>query len=590
MGEIEFHPLRAGSLQTDKPEGILHSTPPHKLTDATATIRRKAITSEITEEDPLVSSQHTNPLISYTQRYIIEDQQVEDSQCARRLRIGAKIIAALYGSTGGVPYIEVTCKAGQGILVFCVAFASGNVIASGAAAIWAALRIAQAFDPISEEEKKILHSSKSKNVLKHVACNLFGIIASIPGTYQIYKYNQQKLLAIPGFLYNYMPSTVGYYELANPSSLFQKFLSKFRRKDAVVREAEEFKENFSKQIDEHVVPTIVSNSKVRRKLFMDAIEADDKFIVSLGDEDQFQDAPEADDKFIVSLGDEDQLQDAPKADDNIILSATNQQHKEDAAILDDTTKVKKFMKKVTSITSEKNTSEPPEEWKGGCPRTTTQILSMIFPTANVIVNYLLNYELSLLFSDSPFLCHPLAIITTLPILMVDVLANYETSSAVFDAIYNKVRKRDRATFMSTYYSTLNVIIPIISVTLTCLSVTGAWVIARDAVQNSFFNAYGMVYILPVLALIDIAISQSFQMRDVLHDAVHYVSTFRKGTVAETVKKVNKLDKLKSTISNADPAILYDFKAKMKDSRTDHEGSLLQENVKLDESTVSLATQ
>lgn len=552
--DIEIHPLRTSSLQTHNPDVILDTPIPNLLTDPSVAQRREVLTSEIIEENPLISSQQTNPLISFTHRYVIDDQSLEESPCCYKLRVGAKILAALYGASGGVPYIEVCCKAGQGILVLCVAFASGNIIASGAATIWAGLRIMQAFDPISEEEKKILQSRTSCNVLKHLTCNFLGVVACIPGTYSVYKYNQQKFLVIPGFLNNYIFSTVGYYELFNPSSLFQKLLSKIRCKDVAARESDEFKEYFSKQIQEHVVPTIVSDSKARSQLFVDA--------------------PIADDQFLDSLADEDQFEDTPLADDTIVRSARNQPHKDDTIILDDTSKVKKFIKNVASIKSEQNTTEPPEAWKRGCPRTTAQTLSMIFPVANTIVNYLLNYQLSNLLVDSPLICHPFAIITTLPILLIDALANYETSSGVFDGIYNKVRKRDRATFMSTYYPTLNVLIPIVSITLTCLSVTGAWVVAREAVQDSFFDVFYMAYIIPVMALIDIAISQSFQMRDLLHDVVHYLSTFRKGTVADTIKKVGKLEKLKSTISNSNSFILNDFKDRIKYSFTDSEDTVL----------------
>lgn len=569
------------------------------------------------EYDPLISLEPSgeNPFIPFIHSEIINDKQIEENPCINKIRWGVKALTGLYGSFGGAPYVVTCCKAGQGILVLCVSFAGGNIIASGAATIWAGLRIIEAFDPISEEERKILHSSKSGNIIKHIACNLLGTVACIPGTYSVYKYNEQKLLVIPGFLNNYMFSTVGYYELGNPSSLFQRFLSKFRRKDAASREADEFRDKFSKQVEDHVIPAIVTNRDARIQPFHDTpvgapfiedisatkgmsqVFKGDAALVNeplaatsnetrsrtpkdapaAGAVNQlFVDAPIVDD-ITAKKAKIQRFMDAPIADDTIIEEIKNQDFKDGVTILDDTAAVKKFMKDVTSIQRLKNNSEPPEKWKNGYPRITAQALSMIFPISNATVNYLLNYELTQLLVKSSVLCNFLAVIATFPGLMVDVLASYSTSSDLFDRIYNIARKRETASFISSNYPTLSLLIPFLSITLACLSVTGGWVVSQEAVQNSFLDVFYLAYLIPILVFIDNAISQSFQMRDLMHKGIHYLSRCRKGAVADTVQKVDKIEKLKTAISNSHSPILYDFMTKMKDSISNSNMPYMQSN-------------
>jgi hypothetical protein len=460
------------------------------------------------ENNPLLFTQqyNENPLVPYIQRFIIENQKIEENACARRIRLGIKVFTILYGATGGIPYISACCNAGQGIPFLCITFATGNVIASGAATIWAGLRIIEYFDPISKEEKEILHSSSSCCALKHTFCNVLGILASIPGTYSVYKYNLGALrfLVVPGFLNNYIFSTSGYYEITNSNSMFQQILSKFQRKDAVVKASNEIKENITYHVQNHVIPSIIKNVEARNHLFM-----------------------------------------------------------EDTANFDITNSVKGFIKKASSLRYYLNATEPPEKWKRGCPRKSTQAASLVFPMGGAIVNYYLGYEAANLLVDSAVFCNCFSIMVIIPNFMLDVLSSTSTASSLFDSIYNKAKKKESVSFMSTFYPKLNMIIPFASVTLASLSVTGGWVVSRDAVTNSVFK--DLVYVLPIVVFISNVISQSFQMRDLLHDTINYYSTSRKDSVAETVSKVNRLEKLTSIISNCVSSILYNFWNKINSS-------------------------
>lgn len=449
----------------------------------------------LSQPDLLVQSDLLNPLIPYIHRYVVEEQQIEESSYLRKMRLGIKVFTILYGATGGVPYISATCNAGQGIMFLCASFATGNVIASGGSTIWAGLRITEYFDPISKEEKEILHTRAPCSALKHVACNVLGILASIPGTYSVYKYNlgNLKFLVIPGFLNNYIFSTSGYYEIVNPNSMFQQVLSKFKRKDTIDKESDEIKERLINHIRNHVIPSIINDSEARKNLFEGT-------------------------------------------------SSTGS--------------IKDFIGKLFSLKYPSNIIEPPEKWKGGYPRKITQGMSLIFPLGNAVVNYFLGYETANLLIESPIFCNVFSAMVVTPNFMLDVLSSTSTASNFFDVIYNKAKKRNSANVMSSFYPRLNLAIPVVSVALACLSVTGGWVVSHDAIVNSELKS--LVYILPTVVFISNAISQSFQVRDLLYDTINYFSTFRKDSAGETISKINKLEKFTSIISNCVPSIFYDF--------------------------------
>ena len=462
--------------------------------------------SSLNEDYPLLSlthefliEQNDNPLVSYIRNYVISDEKVKESACAKVMRLGAKGFAILYGATGGIPYINACCEAAKGNDFLCATFATANVISSGGATIWAGLRIMNYFDPLSTEEEKILNSTTTCSVLKHIACNVLGMLSCIPGTYAVYKYNPGILgfLAIPGFLNNYIFSTSGYYEITNPESMFQKFINKFRKEDESVINSDGIKKQLIDQIKNHVIPVIVNDKASKNRLFME---------------------------------------------NPIEINNENSPHI--------------FMEELLSLNCFPNTIESPEEWKGGYPRKIAQGIGLVFPIGNGIVNYLLGYEAASLLVDSPLLCNSFSGLVVVPLFMLDLLSNTTTMGNLFDVIYNKSRGRNSSTFLSSFYPKLNVVIPVASVTLAALSVTGGWVVSQEAVLNSSLSF--LSFALPAVVFVENTISQSFQMRDLLGDTISYFSTFLKSDVGEMAQKVSKLERLSSLVSNCIPSMLIDF--------------------------------
>ncbi len=453
------------------------------------------------EDSPifLEQNQDENPLISYVYDYIIKGQSIKENACAARVRFGIKILSLLYGATAGLPYISASCDAGQGNMFLCISFATGNVIAYGGATAWAGLRLTESLDPISNEEKEILHSRPSCCVIKHLACNALGILASIPGAYSVYKYNNDKFkfLAIPGFLTSYIFSTVGYYEVTNPDSMFQQLLSKFQKKDTTVKTSNEIKEKLINHVKYHAIPEILEDDEHRDYLF---------------------------------------------TEDTLNVSKAKS--------------VRGFIDSLFLLNCPSNSTEPPESWMGGYPRRIAQTISIILPLGNATVNYLLTYEVANLLTESAIFSSSFAISTVIPSFMLDVLATTTTVGNVFDVSSNMLRKRNIANFTATFYPKINFVIPVISVGLAGLSVAGDWFVAHDTIQKSKLNS--LVDILPWMVFMSNTIFESFGMRDLLHDAINYCSMFRKDTIGETANKVNRLEKFTSIISNCVPSVLYNF--------------------------------
>lgn len=505
----------------EKPLNVLEIDDFQDLNDLEMTIVKDTNTNEnvpllLIQPDLLTEQHDDNPLIPYIHRYIINNEQIEESTWTYRMRVGIKVLTTLYGVTGGIPYISASCSAGQGIMFLCISFATGNIISTGGTMVWAGLRLANSLNPVSKEEKEITHSRVFCSALKHIACNVLGILVSIPGTYAVYKYNPDtlKFLAIPGFLNSYILSTLGYYEITNHTYLFQGILSIFQENNEMVIASNELKEKLINHIQNHAIPSILKDSEIRNHLFSENTIPEDITI-------------------------------------------------EDDTNVDTIDTVKVFMKDLISLNFLPNHIEPPERWKGGYPRKIIQYSSLILPFGSAIVNYLLTYELtSSLTNNSTLLSTPFSVTAVIPGFVLDTLLTTATATTIFDTIYNQLRKRNTDNFTSYFYPTLNRIIPFVSVTLAGLSVTASWFVAYDTIEKSELKF--LVYILPSMVFICNTIFQSFSIRDLFDDAINYYSAIRQDDKGETSIKISRLEKLKSIISNCVPSIFYDFLNKIKD--------------------------
>ncbi|MDP3372323.1 MAG: hypothetical protein Q8S21_05485 [Candidatus Paracaedibacteraceae bacterium] len=490
---FDARPLHERALYTQNPDDFVHTNDLEN---------KQELEMLLVKETSLalnVQNIEESSLVSYIKNYVIEDHSVEESLWTYKIRTVVKTLAILYGATGGIPYINACCKAGHGILFLCVSFSVGNIISSGGATIWAALRTVEAFDPVSKEENFFRYYQNSYyNAFNHLICNALGLISCVPGTYSVYKYNTEKLLVIPGFLNNYFFSTVGYYEFTNSSSLMQQTLSKLYKKNLIDKKADKIKREIVKQVNTNVIPLIAINSDVSNDLFM-----------------------------------------------SNSINASN------------SSVVEEFVKKVLLMKLPRNTRESSEFWKNRYPKKIVQLASMLFPLSGAVINYLLNYEVANLLTTSSVFCTGFAFCATLPNFMIDVLTTSITVHNLFNIIHDNVNENNTDNFFSFHFPILNLVVPVISVVLASLSLAGGWIVSTDCLTKTELTY--LIYILPIMTFMSGVISQSFQMRDVIYNSIiYYYSTFNKEKIGESASRIRRLEKFTSAVSNCNPLILCDF--------------------------------
>lgn len=160
-----------------------------------------------------------SPLSSYFSKTICQAEASSQQRCTKALQV-VKVVAGIVGSSTGISFISSSLKAGRAIGVHQLGWviAGAEVIAYGGKVSWVMTEAVDKFKPKSEEEKIIFKQTTCKSCSKHLACNLLGVVASIPLTYLSYKYNDFKPLALLTFLGSYSTRTLGYHKLLDQVS------------------------------------------------------------------------------------------------------------------------------------------------------------------------------------------------------------------------------------------------------------------------------------------------------------------------------------------------------------------------------------
>ena len=129
-------------------------------------------------------------------------------------------LAALFGVTAGVPFFEPACAASRFITdtpALCYTFGVSFIVSYGGVVTWAGLRLADRIRSYSPSEKELTEKFMPKNngFLSHIASNIFGAVACVPGVYLVYKYNTVKWFVFPTIVVDYILKTEGSYILLN---------------------------------------------------------------------------------------------------------------------------------------------------------------------------------------------------------------------------------------------------------------------------------------------------------------------------------------------------------------------------------------
>jgi hypothetical protein len=195
-----------------------------------------------------------NPLLLFTRDTLVSERQQLATHVYTKYDL-IKTLAILLGSLAGVPFIAPAKKAAGDNTEIGITFATASVLTFGISAIWALSNIFVNLKRKSPAEQQLVKQSKRYTLFKHTTSNLLGMLASVPLTYAIYKYNGNRIHVAIAFFADYGFKTFGYYEAFDSASKL-KFLCS-RNKYYGRKAATKFKNTLIGNIKYTIIPSLL---------------------------------------------------------------------------------------------------------------------------------------------------------------------------------------------------------------------------------------------------------------------------------------------------------------------------------------------
>ena len=124
-----------------------------------------------------------------------------------------KQIPILMGAVSGVSYSELAKKEAKNNTYLQYIFSGSTIVSVGISRMWAFSNIIERFEKTRAGLSLSSKKTSSRECVKHILINLFGVAACLSPGYAIYKYNGSYLCTLVTLFSEYSLATCGFYEL-----------------------------------------------------------------------------------------------------------------------------------------------------------------------------------------------------------------------------------------------------------------------------------------------------------------------------------------------------------------------------------------
>ncbi|MCE3239376.1 MAG: hypothetical protein K0R24_2357, partial [Gammaproteobacteria bacterium] len=190
-------------------------------------------------EDRVFPSNEADPFQSFFVQHVKNNRDIPETSTHKYFRYSIKFITYPFASMAGIPLLYLVHQAAGNVVALDYIFGVSTVLTAGISRTFVTHQILENLDPMSEEEYLIKAPNNWKSRARHISFYTLGILASLPFTYAVYKYNDVKYLAIITLIAESALNTYAYYQLSFGASLLRCACSSSIDIDNAEKEREE---------------------------------------------------------------------------------------------------------------------------------------------------------------------------------------------------------------------------------------------------------------------------------------------------------------------------------------------------------------
>jgi len=348
-------------------------------------------------------------LYSFIHKYLVQQESIPESKLKKILRSGAQGICVVLGSSAGVPYFQIARQAGGGNGILAWGMGITNTIATSGTGAWAYFNLLEGFDPQSDEEKILLQKSKLP-LPGHLASHTLGLVVAVPTAYMASLYNTHKWLAGISYGLDYSLKTNGYLNFFKSLTAQESKVKSCIGGSQENLELESYLQNIQQLLIHHLSRKTISA------------------LLTMSNEER--------DNFITSIYQEENLT------------------------------VENYLKSMLSLNSSNPPSrETPDTWKKGYPKIAFVSGLSLSAVINIFHNGYCAYKGWEFLYENPNFDIPMAVITTIPIFILELQATIQTGRSLYDAAFYRISGDPQPSLLHSLYPKFSRVLPYLCIPL-----------------------------------------------------------------------------------------------------------------------------